>query len=170
MIRVRELQRGEGLIWRDLRLRALLESPDSFGMTYEVESARSDSEWHKRIDERVVDSFGASLIAQVDGDPAGIAACGFDEEDRSLCGLYAMWVAPEFRKLGVGRALVAFALEWMKNRGATTARLQVTDSNEAAVSLYASLGFKDTGDREPLREGSPLQSIVMLCSLEDLRG
>jgi hypothetical protein len=37
-IRIEELKLGDGLIWRDLRLRALKESPDAFGMTYEVEA------------------------------------------------------------------------------------------------------------------------------------
>ena len=164
-IHVRELNQGEGLVWRDLRLRALLDSPDAFGMTYEVESLRPDNDWHQRIDERVADSWSTSLIAEINDKPGGIAGCGFDVEDQSLCGLYAMWVAPEFRGAGVGRALVTYALKWMKSRGARTAQLSVTERNDAAFSLYTSSGFKDTEVREPLREGSAKQVIVMRRTL-----
>ena len=34
--------------------------------------------------------------------------------------------------------------------------LGVTETNDGAVGFYEHLGFADTGERYPLREGSPL--------------
>lgn len=93
--------------------------------------------------------------------------CRFDETDQTICHLFAMWVAPEFRRKGVGRAILESALDWMKQKGAKEARLSVTEGNKEAFSLYRSFGFLDTSRREPLREGSPVQVIVMQRQLED---
>lgn len=64
-IHVQELKPGDGLIWRDLRLRALKDSPDAFGMTYEVEVQRSDDEWQDQINRNVDDPFVTNVIARV---------------------------------------------------------------------------------------------------------
>jgi ribosomal protein S18 acetylase RimI-like enzyme len=167
-IRIRELRRGEAPAWRDLRLRALLESPDAFGSTYEIESQRSNREWEEHIEANLANPYVSNLIAEVDGQAAGISVCVFDEMDRSLCYLFAMWVDPEFRGRGVARALVASATDWMRLNGAKTAQLSVTKGNEAAFALYKSFGFADTGLREPLREGSELELIVMHYQLAPL--
>lgn len=48
---------------------------------------------------------------------------------------------PQFRRLGLGRALVAKALFGFIKKGRSQARLEVTAENVAALRLYASLGF-----------------------------
>lgn len=166
-MKVRELRAGEAPLWRTLRLRALLDSPDAYQITYEMESKRSDSDWHQRIDSRAADPSATSLVAEFDGQAVSIAACSFNQANRSLCDLYAMWVAPESRRCGVGRSLLAYALDWMKERGAKQAQLAVTEANEAACALYASFGFTPTGQHEPLREGSPLRVVTMRRALDD---
>ena len=49
---------------------------------------------------------------------------------------------PEFRRMGVGRALLEAALELGARRGVTFAVLEVRASNEAAQTLYRNLGFR----------------------------
>lgn len=166
-IHVQELKPGDGLIWRDLRLRALKDSPDAFGMTYEVEVQRSDDEWQDQINRNVDDPFVTNVVARVNDELAALAVCRFDETDQTICHLFAMWVAPEFRRKGVDRAILESALDWMKQKGAKEAWLGVTEGNKEAFSLYRSFGFLDTSRREPLREGSPVQVIVMQRQLED---
>ncbi|MFB6121534.1 MAG: GNAT family N-acetyltransferase [Halobacteriaceae archaeon] len=50
-------------------------------------------------------------------------------------------VHPQRRGEGVGAALLARALDALRRQGATTAKLEVRPSNEAARSLYADFGF-----------------------------
>jgi ribosomal protein S18 acetylase RimI-like enzyme len=57
-------------------------------------------------------------------------------------GIEEVAVLPEFRRAGVGRALVATAL-----RGAAHAVLSVSESNRAGRALYASLGFSTSARR-----------------------
>jgi ribosomal-protein-alanine N-acetyltransferase len=51
-------------------------------------------------------------------------------------------VRPEERRRGLGRLLMELALDWGRRRGARRAFLEVRPSNAAALSLYASLGFR----------------------------
>ncbi len=39
--------------------------------------------------------------------------------------------------------------------------LAVTESNDGAAAFYEHLGFVDTGEREPLREGSELRVRIL---------
>jgi ribosomal protein S18 acetylase RimI-like enzyme len=56
-------------------------------------------------------------------------------------------VHPDFRRQGVGRGLVRFALEEIRARGGQAVYLQVDAQNETAVRLYHELGFEEIGRR-----------------------
>ena len=47
----------------------------------------------------------------------------------------------DFRRQGLGKAIVAAALEASFEQGATKALLQVEVSNAIAIGIYESLGF-----------------------------
>lgn len=57
-------------------------------------------------------------------------------------------VRPEWRRLGVGGALLGAALEEAARRGAVSALLEVRAGNEAALSMYARFGFVVVGERK----------------------
>jgi len=56
-------------------------------------------------------------------------------------GLTAVEVAPDHRRLGLARALLAGAADRAWRAGATSTFLQVGDTNEAALQLYTRSGF-----------------------------
>jgi ribosomal-protein-alanine N-acetyltransferase len=56
-------------------------------------------------------------------------------------------VAPEFRRRGVGRTLIEEALRHLYRVGARTLHLEVEDGNQAAISLYRRLEFRESGRR-----------------------
>jgi ribosomal protein S18 acetylase RimI-like enzyme len=58
-------------------------------------------------------------------------------------GLFNIAVHKEYRRNGLGQALVASILERARGLGAEQAYLQVVEANEAARSLYAKIGFAD---------------------------
>ena len=49
---------------------------------------------------------------------------------------------PEYRGLGIGRALLLKALDGFATAGATRAFLEVTACNEPAVRMYREVGFR----------------------------
>jgi len=56
--------------------------------------------------------------------------------------LHSFRVKPDFRNLGVGRSLILKAEGLLKERGYRQAVISVAKSNDAAMRLYQSLGFK----------------------------
>lgn len=143
------------MLWRDLRLRALADSPDAFASTLAREQSFSEDEWRARL-------VGSSYVGRLGVAPAAIGAGVRQAEDHLQ--VVAMWTAPEARGHGLGSAiltaLVATAAE--ENR---RLELDVAVDNEVARSLYERHGFVATGERQPLRAGSALEVEKMVSSL-----
>jgi ribosomal protein S18 acetylase RimI-like enzyme len=53
-----------------------------------------------------------------------------------------LYIAPTYRKRGLGKKLTAKAISWLRSIGATEATLEIYDKNLAAKQLYEKLGFK----------------------------
>lgn len=81
----------------------------------------------------------AFAIARLNHQPAAI---GFGDVTDGLLGLYLMRTAPNARRQGLARDIVRQLCTWGAGHGARTAYLQVEQSNEAAVALYAADGFE----------------------------
>ena len=58
--------------------------------------------------------------------------------------IYITAVDPEYAGLGIGKALTITALNYLKYQGLMDAMLYVDFDNKAALSLYNSLGFKES--------------------------
>ena len=54
-----------------------------------------------------------------------------------------VFVEPDHRNLGVGRALLERVKEWAKERGADGVSLQVAAANERGRKFYEELGFRE---------------------------
>jgi ribosomal protein S18 acetylase RimI-like enzyme len=59
------------------------------------------------------------------------------------CCLEDLFVDPEARGSGLGRALVEAAFERARERGCVRMELDVNEANPAALALYESLGFEN---------------------------
>lgn len=163
---VRRFAPDEWRTYRDLRLRALAESPDAFGSTHEREVCRSDQEWEARLREGAGDDAQLPLVALSDAVPVGLAWGRQDRDDAGVAHLFQVWVAPEARARGIGRLLLDAVIEWAKARGVRAIRLGVTPSHPAALHLYRRVGFLEAGAPEPLRPGSPIPCHPMELPLE----
>lgn len=73
-------------------------------------------------------------------DGLAIATCRIALE-KGWSSLTRVYVHQDFRGLGLGKAIVAAALEASFEQGATKALLQVEASNAIAIGVYESLGF-----------------------------
>lgn len=68
-------------------------------------------------------------------------AQGFAAYADDWVGFRGIEVAPEHRRQGLARTVMAALLEWGAERGATTAYLQVLGHNAPALALYDAMGF-----------------------------
>jgi GNAT superfamily N-acetyltransferase len=163
VIRIRPVGVDEWRGVRDLRLRALADAPDAFGSSLERERGAGEAEWHAWI----TGWEGAEnrMFVALDGYSWVGMAVGSIAPSECVAHLYAMWVDPSVRRGGVGARLVEEVSAWAAAAGATELELGVTQTNAAARRLYEACGFADTGSRHPLREGAPIQVIVMRRAL-----
>lgn len=131
---------------RDVRLRALRESPEVFGSSLAREESFRESHWRMRV------RTGPTWVA-VDDEKVGrglvsmIQEPGSPVDDRHVV---ALWVAPEVRRQGVGWALLDAVRATAAADGAHTLSLWIVDGNNAAGDLYVRAGFARTGERQPL--------------------
>ena len=82
-----------------------------------------------------------------------------------MAALYSMWVAPTMRGQGLGEALIEAVKAWAVQAGYPALGLGVTTTNAPAIALYERAGFRDNGDRYPLREGTGLTIQIMVMPL-----
>jgi GNAT superfamily N-acetyltransferase len=150
---------------RDVRLRALLDAPDAFGSTHAREAGEGEDEWRAWMTGWSGASDQALFAAVDEGEWVGIALGVRWHRDREPVHLYAMWVDPSARRRGAGRALVEAVTGWARDLNARRMVLRVTEGNPGALALYEACGLIDTGEREPLREGSQVRVILMVRSL-----
>jgi ribosomal protein S18 acetylase RimI-like enzyme len=162
---IRSFRADEWPLYRDLRLRALVDSPDAFGRTHAEEKDRPDVEWSRRLSEWTISPVCLALVAFLGERPVGLAFARIETEALDVSHLYSMWVDPSARKIGVGRQLVESLVNWSRQRNARKMALQVTESNNEAVKLYERFGFVPTGEVVPLREGSQLLARTMELAL-----
>lgn len=132
---------------RDVRLRALRESPMAFLSTYEEQVRWTDSDWKTEASrgEWLVEVSGTETVALLGATPESDVA----ESDRYLSFL---WVAADQRDRGIAQNLVRTMLSRLRDQGVARAWLWVLGENAAARNLYERLGFVGTGERQPLKK------------------
>lgn len=84
------------------------------------------------------------FLAFVEGRPAGIAACflGFSTfAAKPLINIHDFAVAPEFRKQGISKALLAAVEEKARALGCCKLTLEVLEDNARAQGVYRAHGF-----------------------------
>ncbi len=151
------------------RLRGLREDPEAFGSTFAEESVMSAEErlshFHCTDENFVLGAFGE------DGQLIGVA--GFYRAThlklRHKGFVWGMYVSPESRGSGVGRALVSSIIERGKSLpGLEQICLDVVTVNEVARSFYLSQGFQIYAlEREAMKQGGEYYDLEhMVLRLE----
>jgi GNAT superfamily N-acetyltransferase len=147
MVEIRRSTEQDWQTLKSVRLAALREAPYAFGSTYEKERQWDDDKWREWASWGQQGEQEVIFLAYDASGPVGMVGA-FREEDAVL--LIAMWVAPTARRQGVGRALVEAVVSWAAQLDVRQVILWVADDNTAARDLYSSVGFRPTGETEPL--------------------
>lgn len=149
MIAIKRISPETALVFRDVRLRALQESPTAFSSTYARESQLPEEEWVRRAARWGGDGTDAIFLA-IDNDSAcGIVGSHVEEQNPHQAYVVSMWVDPAFRRTSVGRALIDTVAEWNRSQNIRELKLMVTSVNAGAIEFYKRIGFAMTGVTGP---------------------
>jgi GNAT superfamily N-acetyltransferase len=161
---IRRIRPDEGQQLKGLRLGALADAPDAFAIPYAVEAAMPDELWDEFAARRSSGTEDATLVAEVDGRVVALAGI-YRDGTRDDPELVSMWTAPEARRQGIARAMIATATAWAYDSGARQVHLWVTVGNEPARLLYESAGFELTEETKPLPSDPSKLTFQMRRSL-----
>ncbi|GIN74813.1 N-acetyltransferase [Bacillus sp. J14TS2] len=137
----------------DLRLEALQTNPEAFASSYEEEKD-SVKKYESRFQSQDSLTFGAFENEKLIGVVTLVI-----EKNKKLkhrANIFAMYVSPEKRGIGVGKNLMLEAIKIAKGlEGIEQIYLTVVTSNDQAKRLYSSLGFKKFGeDKKAIKLGN----------------
>ena len=144
---IRLLDDVDAQVYREVRLRALKNDPDSFGSTYEQEATRTVGDFIERI-RHTKDQF---TLGCFDESNTLVGIVNFARENRLKTAhkgnIYGMYIEPELRGRGLGKALLLALIERATREceGLEQIHLTVVSINESAKRLYSALGFEVYG-------------------------
>jgi GNAT superfamily N-acetyltransferase len=165
LVELRRLASHEVDLHRDLRLRALRDAPDSFGETFAAAAVRPISYWEE-LTRSVTEPGLDVMFLACEGDDILGSVYGLLDRARTDAGrVGGMWVGPDWRRRGVGRALLQEVISWARERRLSRLGLWAPAHNPPAMALYSRAGFRNTGDQRPLPTNPTLSIIAMEVEL-----
>lgn len=120
-----------------------------------VLSDRADAAWldcavesgdKRKLHAQVIGRIAAPCCfaaVHVDGEAVG---CGMAVSQEGCAGIFCMATRANYRRRGIGSAVLRALLKWAADRNDRTAYLQVMKENGAAQALYSGHGFRRAYD------------------------
>lgn len=133
--------------YRAVMIRASDTDPDAFTSTVAEREAHPPEWWAARVSDQP-DPPELVIGAFEQGQLVGLAGLTFARRERTAhkATLFGMYVLPECRGRGIGRAVVRAVLDAAEaHAGIGVVQLTVTESNAPAVGLYTACGFVPFG-------------------------
>ena len=126
---------------------ATLDDLDALTLIELTAITRTPADWQKVIDKAFDDPDRLLLLAEVDGDIAGFAQTNFLEKHPVKYGpagfyLTGVTVIPAYRRRGLGRALTAARLDWIRER-ANEVWYFASSANQSSIELHLAFGFEE---------------------------
>ena len=154
--------------WEDVRavrLQALADAPSAFIAESSRETDWLEEDWRSAIKQ------ARWVVARAGHFVVGVARSSQGADSPESRFIEAVWVAPAFRRIGVGRRLVRWLIEGERRSGIKEILLWVIDSNAYARSFYVKMGFRSTGRVQPVpgTENRFEELLAYMVSRWDLR-
>ena len=137
-LQIIQLPTDEWTRYRDIRLAALLESPNAFCSTFNTEAVFSEEQWKSRMPRM--------WFAVGDDSPSlcGMIGLILQSNDTTSAHVVSFWVSPPCRCKGVGKALLRHVQTFHFTSGSPLKKicLDVIVTQTEAIGLYHRLDFR----------------------------
>jgi len=120
---------------KQIRLAALQDAPEAFGVSYATAAQYTDAQWQQRA----ASTTTAFWLAFRDGEAVGMV--GAARADNGRFNLIGLWLAPTARGCGAATRLVEAVKARAREQGHGQVYLDVAPENREAVRLYRRQGF-----------------------------
>ncbi|WP_313892050.1 GNAT family N-acetyltransferase [Psychrobacillus sp.] len=146
---IRLLTAEDANAYWELRLEALLQNPEAFATSYEEAIERQHPV--EKVANNLRTEGNYTYGALENGQLVGMLTLLVEQplKLKHRANIFAVYVSPSIRGLGVGNTLVTKAIEKAKSiESLVKLNLSVVSSNKQAKRLYEKLGFKVFGVEE----------------------
>ena len=122
---------------------------------FSIEVASSQTPWSRNSFAEEIQNPLAHCFVMKGGNGSGQRVIGFIcfrnvvEESELL----DIAVHPDYRKMGIGKKLMQFYINFSRRRGIHTFYLEVNASNQSAIHLYQSFAYQFSGVRKNFYQG-----------------
>jgi predicted GNAT family acetyltransferase len=138
-------------VLREIRLAALADAPAAFGSTLERELTLTEADWRGRL------ANATTFFGHRDGELRALAT-GLPLSDKEV-EIVSVWAHPSARGTGLAAEVVSAVLTWAGDRSVS---LWVAEDNPGAERLYVKLGFRRTGEQQPLPNDPARQEFRLI--------
>jgi ribosomal-protein-alanine N-acetyltransferase len=122
---------------------------------FSIEAASSQAPWSKNsFAEEIQNPFAHCFVIR-GGNESGQHVIGFIcfrnviEESELL----EIAVHPDYRKMGIGKKLMQFYIDFSRRKGIQTFYLEVNASNQSAIQLYQAFTYQFLGVKKKFYQG-----------------
>ena len=130
-MKIRTLITEDWKIWKQFRLEALKNSPESFGSSWEEESRWPDSEFQDCFTKNTI--FGVFIENRLVASAAFYSLNGLKTKHRGV--IWGMYTKPEYREQGIASALMQALISFAKLR-VIQLHLTCVTKNLHAIRFY----------------------------------
>lgn len=168
MISIHRITPSGAVLLREVRLRALSDTPMAFSSTHARELEFTVDEWQTRADRLSQSPDRCSFFAFDATQCVGIIGGFRREGDPTTATVVSMWVAPEARRRGIGEKLIDAVAQWAVQNGMTSLFLDVVETNAPAIAFYQKCGFSFTGEMDWYPNAPNVRELFMRKSLREI--
>lgn len=136
---IRKLDINDLHLYKEIRLELLKNEPSNFGSSFEEESMFEEQMWINRLTKKEIIAIGAFDDQLLVGIVLGVL--NPRQKLKHVATLNSIYVSKEYRKLGLAKKMIDYAIELLKNLHVEIIKLSVVTTNEAAINLYNQMGF-----------------------------
>ncbi len=161
VVEIRRARVADAEDYATIRLEALRVAPDAFGSVYEDVAKFPLNRFEEQL------RNGCYFLAYDDDGVIGTSSYAqYSSNRRRHAGLYGMFVTPHWQGQGVAAELVNAVRQRARLGGYRELYLSVNPAMARAVAFYEREGFRDTGEREPMRRDSSVSLMTMKAHVE----